>query len=286
MIIRAITLLVLLIVVCNDAIYAQTFQNIRVSANKIIVSQYRDWVDNTSSWKISDFSYKDSHRGTIELILMSKALKISGIDAKISFAEAPNYSRALLQAIAGEVDLPAETIWKPEVDRKFFHITDPIFRKGEIELGVYVLPSNAKILKVTSLKELQGFSAVSSGNWLMNWGTLGEMGITRYNASRIELMYKMVKFGRVDFYLTSFTRKKDFSSEQAGVRLIPIPNIKVGLNNSRHFAVSKASPHGKRIFEALQKGLKVLRKEGAIRKAFEESGYLDTRVKNWKRIYP
>ncbi len=287
MIIRAITLLVsLLLVLCNDAAYARTFQVIRVSANKIIASQYRDWVGDAPPWEITDFSYKDSHRGTIELILMSKALMIGGIDAEISFVKAPNYTRALIQASKGKADLPAETIWKPEVDRKFFYITDPVFRKGEIELGVYVLPSNSKILEVDALNELQKFSAVSSSNWLMNWGTLLEMGITRHNAPRIELMYKMVEAGRVDFYLTSFTRKEDFSSEQAGVRLIPIPNIKVGLNNSRHFAVSKASPHGERIFEALQKGLKILRKKGVIRKAFEQSGYLDARVKNWKRIYP
>lgn len=287
MLTRSITLLVfLLTVVCSNLVYARTINMIRVSANEIITSQYREWVGNTPPWEIDNFSYKDSHRGTIELILMFKALKIGGIDVMVSFVEVPNYTRALIEARRGKADLPAETIWRPDADSKFFYITDPIFRKGEIELGVYVLPTNAKILEVRSVKELQMFSAVSSSNWLMNWGALGEMGVERHSAPRIELMYKMVKAGRADFFLTSFTRKDDFSSEQAGVRLIPIPNIKVGLNNSRHFAVSKASPHGKRIFEALQKGLKLLRKDGVIRKAFEESGYLDHRVKNWKRIYP
>lgn len=267
-------------------IFADNNIVIKISANTLITEQYNTFVGNMAPWNYTDYRAKDIHRGTVELILFAKALKAGGLDFSLKIMEAPNYSRALNIVEENKADAPAETIWLDDINRDIFYVSDPIFRNGEIELGVYVKPSNREILQVRSLVELRKYSAVSSDKWVMNWNTLGEMGIKRHSTPKMELMYRMVDRERVDFYLTEFTSKDDFASIMDDIRLIPIPGIKVGLNSSRHFVILKESDNGALIYETLQNGLKILRESGEIRHAFESSGCLDKRVKDWIRIYP
>lgn len=259
---------------------------VKVSANQVIYDLFNEWTDKKNCSELDDVNKVNIHRGAVELLLMCKALKEGGITPDIQIKKMPNYSRALLEAKKGKVIMPAETAWKTEIDESDFYISDPLFEQGSIELGVYALPTNIEIMKINSLEGLQKYKGVSSDSWVVDWATLKAMGVEAYSVPKLNLMFKFINAGRADFVLNEFSSEKDFSMEIEGVRLVPVPNIKVGLNGSRHFVVSKKAPGAKKIFEALQKGLKILRSEGTITKYFEESGIVNLRVKNWKRIYP
>ena len=79
---------------------------------------------------------------------------------------------------------------------------------------------------------------------------------------------------------THFTFKGD------GYEVIAIPGIKLMLDDSRHVAVSKHHPAGEQVFAALQRGLKQLRAEGRIKRAYTEAGFFNTHVVNWHLLNP
>lgn len=97
-------------------------------------------------------------------------------------------------------------------------------------------------------------------------------------------MVRNVDQKRSDFLLAPFQPTKDMLLSVGDTLLKPIPGMKVGLVGSRHFAVSKHHPLGKAIFEALTKGLRILRSNGIIEKAYRESGFFNQTAMGWKRI--
>lgn len=280
---KKLFLISLMIILGTNHLYAEV---VNVSANKVIHDLFYELTDKKDCSQIDDFRKTNIHRGAVELMLICKALNEGGLHPEIIIAEMPNYSRALSEAKNGNVVMPAETAWKTEIDEADFYISDPIFEEGSVELGVYALPTNLDIMKVNSLDELKKYKAVSSDSWVVDWATLKAMDVEAYSVSKLHLMFKLINARRADFLLNEFSSEKDLSMEIEGVRLVPVPNIKVGLKGSRHFIVSKKAPDAKKLFQALQKGLKKLRLKGTISKDFEKSGIVNPRVKNWKRIYP
>jgi len=261
-------------------------QGITIAANPIIHSQYSKWEDKHDFTTPPNFSNMKAHRGEVELALICMALRRGGFTDQINVTVVPNYSRALLSSKQGKTTMPAETVWDSEVDQNAFYRSVPILEEGSIELGIYALPSNASIMKVKTLHDLQRFTAVSSINWVKDWDTLIKMGIKTYDVPKQELMFRTVAAHRVDFLLTKFSADPELEVYVDGVAFIAVPNIKVGLQGARSFVVSKEAPNSKAVFECLQKGLHSLRDEGTVYRAYVESGFINAKVKNWKRIHP
>ncbi len=266
----------------NQTLEAQEFS---VSCNPIIYKQYTEWTKKFSQPDFSLLKIPNIHRGVIELYILSCALEKGGMNPKIVLSVVPNYTRGLFEAKNGRVTMPAETIWKSEADNSLF-LSDPVLENGSIELGVFTLPTNQKMNKVQTLDHLRSFSAVSSNNWVVNWDTLKAMGVEGHSVTKQESMFKFIGAGRADFMLQEFSTEEDLGIEIAGVRLVPVKNIKVGLMGSRHFAISRKAYNSKKLYEALQIGLKKMRAGGLISAAYEEAGFFNPRVKNWTKIFP
>jgi hypothetical protein len=88
----------------------------------------------------------------------------------------------------------------------------------------------------------------------------------------------------VDLMLVNFSVSNNLNMTFKDKQYQPINNLKVVLPDSRHFVVSKRHPRGKEVFEALQKGLTIMRKLGKIRKLYEQAGVINSKVKNWDII--
>ncbi|MCP4321002.1 MAG: hypothetical protein GY787_03950, partial [Alteromonadales bacterium] len=69
-----------------------------------------------------------------------------------------------------------------------------------------------------------------------------------------------------------------------GVHLVPVPDIKIGLQGTRHFAVSKRHPKGKEVIKALDAGIKLMKEQGIVDKAYSDSGFFNEKVKHWNKI--
>lgn len=261
--------------------YAQT---VKISTDSETHKIFDEWISETPCRKIKVFNRQHTNRQAVELVLICRALFEGGLRPNIILETAPNYIRSLKRAERGVVTMPNETIWRLEIDKKAFYISDEIIRQGEYAVGIFALPSRHDINKVKTLKELRKFTAVTSKQYILDWKALKDMKIGVTNAPLQESMFKMVAAGHADFTTQDFTAEHDYGFELAGVRLAPVQGIKVGLNDSRHFVVSRKAPHAEKIYQALQRGLKKLRKDGVIAIALEESGFIHPEIKKWKLI--
>ena len=163
-----------------------------------------------------------------------------------------------------------------QINKKEFFFSKPIFKVGEFQKGFFALP--AKRLEIESAIEvnrlkgieprqtLRDYSIISSKNWMFDSAVISKLGVTIINTSKAEHMCKMIDYGRGDLYLGEIIMngRENLSLSCNGIILEPIKGIKVSFNKSRHFVVSKNFPNSQNVFQALQKGLEVLRQTGEI----------------------
>jgi len=150
---------------------------------------------------------------------------------------------------------------------------------------VYTSTNNDKALSTKNLADLRKLSIISNKNWHVDWKTILELAPKSLTHDEEWLsMAKLVSLQWVDIMLAPFSNGSPFILKGEGYEITAIEGIKVALNDSRHFVVSKKHPKGKETFIALQKGLTILRQRGTITKAFQQSGFFNEHVQNWSVI--
>ena len=267
--------------------YAQI--HLRIAASTQIVDSFKSWTAVTPWAQISQYGGGNYvNRPTIDLILQLQALKAGGLEFDFELVPTPNYERAKLEVIQGGADLAAETIWDDEIADSAGALlkSDVILQNGEFEKGIYTLPTNAKLLAISTLEELRQYVGVTVGSWALDVKTVEAMKLKGVEkAAKIENVFLMIDKQRADFTLGEFSGNADLSVESSGVKLVPVPNCKVAIAGSRSWVVSKKSPHADALLAALQKGVKSLCAAGRIERALKESGFLNPKVATWKRLF-
>lgn len=87
--------------------------------------------------------------------------------------------------------------------------------------------------------------------------------------------------------LQLFQTGPDMALRWVGLTLLPIPEVKVALNDSRHFVVSRGYPQSDEFFTALKNGVVKLRKEDAIVAIYRQAGVIgNPKTKNWRLLNP
>lgn len=227
-----------------------------------------------------------SRRDVIELILFIQALRIGGYKGEITIHPHNNIRRYLRRFTQGEF-----AAWASPLSLDFIkdptHViaTEPVTYEGEFEAGLYVMPNNVEALSIRSIKDLKKFCVVSNVLWAADWKTLTELDLPcLHSANRWNLMVEMVKKGRSDITLAPLSNTPNMVLETGRVQLIPIPGIKLALLGDRRWLISKRHPMGLVTHRSLDKGLKVLRKQKVITKAYTESGTWNKKAVNWKLL--
>ncbi len=286
---RAVRCFLLLTAALLTALSTQAKIHLKISANAQIVESFAKWTAETPVDQITSYKNPNANRPTVDLVLELQALRAGGLDFDFEIITAANNARARLDVIQANVDLTAETTWDFLIDPEESHLlrTTPIILDGEFEKGIYVLSTNEKILKVKTLDELREFTGIVVNSWEIDVRTLRAMQPKGLELpSKSENVYAMLAKGRADFTLLELSSLPDLSNESAGVRLIPIPGVKVALKGgSRSWIVAKNSPNAEAIYNALVKGVKKFRDEGRITRAFKECGFFNPRAADWKRLF-
>ena len=268
---------------------AEAKVHLKISATAQIAESFAKWTAEMPVDQITSYKNTNANRPTVDLILELQALKAGGLDFDYEIITAPNNARARLEVIQANADITAETTWDFLIDPEEKNLlrTTPIILDGEFEKGVYVLPTNEKILKVKSLEELQQFTGIVVNSWEIDVRTLRAMQPKGLELpSKSENVYAMLAKERADFTLLELSSQPDLSNESNGVRLIPIPGVKIALKGgSRSWIVAKGSPNAEAIHAALVKGVKKFRDEGRITRAFKECGFFNPRAADWKRLF-
>jgi hypothetical protein len=270
---------------CATPAHAKT--KLKVSLNAAAMDAFNNWTGGGSWAEIKSFKNGNATRPVVDLVLQLQALKAGGLDFDVELVRELTYELAKQAVIDGRADLTAETIWDDEISANegaLLH-SDAILQKGEFVKGVYVLPTNEKLLKTTSAADLSGATAAVVSSWALDVKTDDAMSLKGVKkAATPEIVFASIKRGDADFVLEEFSSQPDMSVTRGGVKLIPIPGVKVGLVGSRSWVVSKKSADADAVYKALIAGAKKLADDGTIKRAYTESGFFNPKVADWKPL--
>lgn len=262
-----------------------------------LTERYNAFVNNRNILSIEHYYSPERGRQLTEAILFQQAIALGGYDNPLQLWESPkdNYIAEIEQITSGKVAAMAVTGWREDAQKHTdkLYISSPIIRQGEYQVGLYTHSDNKPLLAIKSAQELEHFSAVTNHNWSADWRTLNSLSLRKiYDNPSWMAHLKMLATKRVDFMLLPFQNNPDLSlyynpntrthltpvkesthPKNSGIRLIPIPGIKLRINGERCFYVSKKHPEGAAIFTALESGIKQLRARGTIVKAMKEAKF-------------
>jgi hypothetical protein len=252
-----------------------------------VLDDYIQFIKGNDPQTLVDFSEEGARRDVVEVVLIQQALRRGGISDNVEFLGSPSYLRILKHVEQGKAIMTGNSVWMCDLeqnqDKMFISIS--VVENGEFEAGLYTVPENTTALSAKTLEDIQQLTAVSSKHWEPDWKTLERLRLKKlHHVALWKLAVRMVDANRIDFLLAPFQPTEDFSFEPEGIRLVPIPNVKVSLHGSRHFAVSKTHPRGEEIFEAFNRGLKTLKDEGIVKQAYQQSGFFNIRVAEWNKL--
>jgi hypothetical protein len=225
-----------------------------------------------------------SQREIVEMIILQKALYLGGDKRTVTFRPKDSLIlREVTPLVKGESLIYGNTLWFEAIKdyQGSLYISDPIIRYGEFEAGFYTSSNNNKAL-ATKIDTLNELTVITNRQWVADWRALHNSPVQTVNfmGSWVEML-NMVEYQLVDAMLINFSLQKNLQLYFNEKIYTPIPNIKIMLPDSRHFVVSKKHPNGKLVFEALNKGIRIMRESGEIEKFYRQAGFINATVKDW-----
>ncbi len=283
----AVCLLFLISALCQSATVL-----ISIETQEDFLAQIKD----QTVLEVNDFDKKGFRREVVEIILLHQALNLGGYKQKIVHkVKDVSYKRGIRAIESGAADMWGVSVWAQSVvDSNYLYISDPVIELGEYDAVMYTNPSNKKALLVKSREQLQQLSVVSNRNYKIDWLTLSEIGIKKMIHTPVwESMIRFVDSGRADFMIAPLQLGEKYHLTrryfQGGrykktFRLVPIPNVKLYLNDSRHWIVNKQSSGSQEIIDALNKGLAILNESGKRKRALSECGFIRPELQSWTAL--
>ena len=257
--------------------------HIQIAIEKLQLERFNKIANIDSCDKFDNYKHKDISRAVVELLLICKAMKASEIDYKFEFVIVPNYARGLKHVETGYAHIFYQTIWNIEINKELVNSTIPIIKDGWFEKGIFVSDSS-RIKSINSKEELMKHTALMVPTWNVDWNTLKELMPKGHlqPARNYLTIFKMLDLKRADFTIMELHPTKQMSEE--GIKLVMLEGVKIKLNGSRSFVVSKSAPNSEKIYKTFQKGFAKLHERGEIENALRKSGFLNDSYKNWKTL--
>lgn len=259
-----------------------------------VYDDYVAFVGRRDPRVITDFY--GTRRDVAELILVQQALYIGGNTTKLTIEKGDLSYLSIkdMIALSDTIHISGTTVWRVDfVDsRDDVFLSDPMVRQGEFEAGIYVKSTSAHILNRNHQmkpKNVRDIRFVSSKQWSVDWRTLQDLAPRAlYDTPQWGDMTKMVFEGTVDALLAPFQSTTDLRLDIVGDdgvtrTMLPVQGYKIGLSGARHFAVAN-NPGSKRVLLQLNNGIKQMRKDKLITRAYKECGFFNTRVAKWIKL--
>ena len=251
-----------------------------------VLLDYQRFLAGRDPVGITDFSGPHARRDVIEVLLMQQALARQDNELRLSLTPMPTSQRLQAELRSGHAACSATSYWRedfPQADGLLF--SDPLLEEGDFEVGFYTAADNDKALSARSLRDLLPLRVLSNRSWRVDWQTLEQLGFSELqHVASWNLMPRMVQQGRADLLLAPFQPTPDLSLTVEGIRLVPVPGLKLRMRGTRHFLISRTHPLGPRLRAQLNGGLARLKQQGLIRRAYEQSGFFNARVAGWTRL--
>lgn len=270
---------------CSQTINAnEQATTVSIAVSEKMLSVFNEWRSNKKCWDITDFTAAHSNRSAAELVMLCRALYLGGIKFKLDIHQTQNYSQSLLLAQQKKVHIAGETVWKDQADFSRFYISPPMLTIGEVEKGIYTLKTHPMMELVKNAQDLTNYRGITINSWHHDWNILRQLTGNMVRAPSPDSIHKMIKHDQADFTLGEFNHNMSISF--GDTYLFPIPNIKIAVNQSRHFIVRKGMNNSEKIISAINKGLLKMRAQGIIRNTYIKTGFISSKATNWKVLRP
>lgn len=256
---------------------------ISIMADQGTIDSYTALVKTKGGDPFAITDYKSSHssRPAISLLLMVQALKLGGLDFHVNFILSPNPGRGVNIVKKGHALLYGEDIWDSQFDETVYK-SEPIFTSGQFQKGFFVGENSRFLKKQPSKHNLFNAPLILEATWYKDIASLTKRGFKNIKTtSQYQSMISMVATGRAQVTFLEFPDNDQMVHHSEHGLLYSIPGVKVCFSESRHFMVSQKHPLGEQAFAALQKGLKILREQKTITRAYTESGVFNSKVATW-----
>ena len=251
-----------------------------------VYDDYLKVIEHQNPITMSNFEHTNNRRDVVELILLQQALDKGKLENyKVNFIVVDPYFRALRLLKSGKALMTGTSLWSQDiVDDHSLIMSVAIIKKNQFEAGLYT--SEKKYAELVSKQfNIEELIVVSSKQWSVDWQTLNKLPFKQVlEVNSWNSMLKMVQANRADILLAPFQATADMSLVIDSNVYKPLPNIKIGLLDSRHYAISKNNKNHQIVYLALKKGLKQLEQERVIIKAYTQSGFMNVKVRNWSFI--
>ncbi len=271
------------------AAYAEPIPNVDVLIEDSVYDDYFRFLNGRAVQDIQDFSTVGARRDVVDMVLVQQAIRLGGLNLNFQFKRSDFSARSPKLFIRGEALVSFDSVWRNAV-RKYeqhVYISSPVIERGQYVAGLWTSPGNGKALAVRTSADLQQLTAVSSKSYEADWRTLEGLKLKNIRDEYAWIsMATLVSKGWIDVMLAPFPRQQPFVIKQEHVTLVAVEGVKVLLDDSRHFVVSKHHPLGAATFAALQRGMLKLREQGVLNRAYAECGFYNSAVANWTLLKP
>ncbi|KNC65972.1 hypothetical protein [Pseudoalteromonas ardens] len=233
------------------------------------------------------FNHPRCQRDVVEFLIAQRALLEGGFKHAFSFTLGNYDARNLKLLESGLLLMSFDTIWLSQANTiaHKVYISPPIIHKGAYFAGIYTSASNKARLREKISTDLSQISIVSSKAWLVDWVTLTALAPQQlHHEDDWITMAKLVSNGWVDAMLVSFNNTRPFYYEGQGYRIEAIEGVKVALQDSRHFVVSRLHPQGEEAYNALKRGLAKLKAKNFIYQSYRQCGFINPLVDDWHTL--
>ncbi len=254
-----------------------------------VLADYQKFVAGRSVYDIHDFSTAGARRDVVDMVLVQQAIRMGGLQLNFQLKPSDFSARNPKLLQRGDALVSFDSIWRHAIEKiaSDVLISDAVIERGHYVAGLWTSPKNGKALAVRNTADLRQLTAVSSKSYEADWRTLEGLQL---KAIRDEYQWNsmamLVSKGWVDVMLAPFPRQAPFVYKQGHITLVAVHGVKVLLDDSRHFVVSKRHPLGLATYAALQRGLRLLKQQDVINRAYTECGFYNQAVADWILLRP
>ncbi len=226
---------------------------------------------------------KETTNGFTSLVILKQALNKVGLTTKFEFVISPTYKRSLLLVQSGDALLTLSTLregYTPPETLK----SSVLIGSQDMVRGIYGLKSNHALMKVQTLGELKKLSAVTNLAWGGDINALRAIEPAKFDlVSSLSSIFMRIAYRNTDFTLLDLPiGTPEFQRQYKGVILIPVPGLLINTNTTRHFLISKRHPDSQTVYQALEKGLKIMREQGLIKRYYQQVKKFPSDLPSWK----
>ncbi len=270
-------------------VLAADIPTIEVLIEDSVYDDYFRFLNHRSVQDIHDFSTAGARRDVVYMVLVQQAIWLGGLRLNFTFKRSDFSARSPKLFSRGEALVSFDSVWRNAARKyeKDVYISSPVIERGHYVAGLWTSPTNGKALAVRTPADLQQLTAVSSKSYEADWQTLQGLKLKGIRDEYAWIsMATLVSKGWIDVMLAPFPRQQPFIIKQDHITLVAIDGVKVLLDDSRHFVVSKHHSLGAVTFAALQRGMARLKEQGVLNRAYAECGFYNSAVDHWTLLVP